>query len=517
MFNIGDKVYMIWNIDNGWVSNGIHPHKLTTGTIEALVYNRVKRENDVFKVKSDDETKQLSRNYHEAYLTFIHPETGQDIRQVVELLNSPKKFKIGDKVKISENEDDPYIPCYNCKSEFCEDELLSQEGYLYCQDCHNELFFTCDECIQVFNYDDSISDGQDNLICRDCFDENHFTCRHCNKIGHINDAIRYNSDIYHRDCFYENHFTCDNCGENFHNDDYDTDGYCVNCNSESNSNTIKDYGYKPKPEFKHLTKELDKVYMGVELEIEINEDDDRDNVAESIKHNGELYFKDDGSIIYGFEIVTHPLTLAYHKSSIEWSKILTKLSRDGARSHDVNSCGLHIHVSKKPFSEIEKIRLGIFVNLHSDKFEKIARRSSKQWSKFKYIKGGNADNNRNERGENLGSDGSYLKLTHNDNRYEALNWQNDKTIEFRMYKGTLKPDTFLGTLEITHAVCYFVKSVNSTLQLIDKKKSWELFIKFIEKNKKQYSYAFKYLQSKNLIVGNKKVNAKIEDVSTLAV
>ena len=40
-------------------------------------------------------------------------------------------------------------------------------------------------------------------------------------------------------------------------------------------------------------------------------------------------------------------------------------------------------------------------------------------------------------------------------RYYAVNLSNDDTIEFRLFRGTLNPDSFLATLELVNTiVCY---------------------------------------------------------------
>jgi hypothetical protein len=50
----------------------------------------------------------------------------------------------------------------------------------------------------------------------------------------------------------------------------------------------------------------------------------------------------------------------------------------------------------------------------------------------------------------------------NSDRYEALNFKNDKTIEFRLFKGTLKYQTIMACLEFTFATWHFCKDASQT-------------------------------------------------------
>ncbi|NBQ54886.1 MAG: hypothetical protein EBU49_15070, partial [Proteobacteria bacterium] len=122
---------------------------------------------------------------------------------------------------------------------------------------------------------------------------------------------------------------------------------------EEGAELINRYSYKPTPQFFTLPyDDKNTPFLGIELEIE------RRN-SNSIRH-GELaelikkehwYFKSDGSLTDGFEIVTHPLTFNYlihAKESILNS--LRIISDNGYNSYNANTCGMHVHISKKSFS-----------------------------------------------------------------------------------------------------------------------------------------------------------------------
>ena len=69
-----------------------------------------------------------------------------------------------------------------------------------------------------------------------------------------------------------------------------------------------------------------------------------------------VYCKHDGSLDDGFEIVTHPMSLEYHINEMPWCEVLGKAQQLGYRSHQANTCGLHVHVSRKAFGETEVLQ-----------------------------------------------------------------------------------------------------------------------------------------------------------------
>ncbi len=86
---------------------------------------------------------------------------------------------------------------------------------------------------------------------------------------------------------------------------------------------IHDYGYKPYPVFYGKGNR----FFGVELEI-----DDGGKIYDNAKKILELaneveeniYIKEDGSLSDGFEIVSYPMTLYYHKNNMNWQEIMKK-------------------------------------------------------------------------------------------------------------------------------------------------------------------------------------------------
>ena len=121
----------------------------------------------------------------------------------------------------------------------------------------------------------------------------------------------------------------------------------------------------------------------------------------------------------------------------------------GYRSHQTSTCGLHIHVNRNAFgdnqAEQEDVisRILFFVEKHWNELFTFSRRSSynmSRWSaRFGFEKTGKQILEKAKSGCN--------------GRYVAVNLNNYHTIEFRLFRGTLKYNTFLATLQLVNRLC----------------------------------------------------------------
>ena len=211
---------------------------------------------------------------------------------------------------------------------------------------------------------------------------------------------------------------------------------------------IHDYSYKPNPIFYGDGNR----YFGIELEIdEAGKDDDYAEELLDIAniHEDLLYIKTDGSLDDGMELVSHPCTLDYHCNEFPWEDILHCAVRQGYRSHQTSTCGLHVHVNRNAFgdnqAEQEDVisRILFFVEKHWNELFTFSRRSSynmSRWSaRFGFEKTGKQILEKAKSGCN--------------GRYVAVNLSNYHTIEFRLFRGTLKYNTFIATLQMVNHIC----------------------------------------------------------------
>lgn len=179
--------------------------------------------------------------------------------------------------------------------------------------------------------------------------------------------------------------------------------------------------------------------LGIELEIE--RADNTQRIADALNQ----YLPErhvcvtDGSLRNnGIEIVTSPLA-PREVSRIAWYQLLRSLSRSGCISHDSGRCGLHISISRSFLTDQSWRSLRSFLTRERLFFEAISRR---------------------ERGENADGDPFYYCQFRNEaTKYTALNLSKGSVAEFRFFRGTLKPDSFLASIEIVRSLVEYTKGI----------------------------------------------------------
>jgi hypothetical protein len=330
---------------------------------------------------------------------------------------------------------------------------------MYCQDCYDERYASCEDCGDVCSTDDLY--GPDNQYCRNCYSDHYTTCYSCDEEIHIDNAHCFN--------------------------DHD---YCEECLPQRREN-LHEYDYKPDLDF---YRELDEmrigkktIYLGVELECD--EGDDLD-IVDVLSQKPQLYCKQDGSLNNGFEVVSHPMTLKYHQG-FKWQSVLDDIKNHGYKSYKTDTCGLHVHISRNALTMSQQVKLAMLVYTNPEYFQKLAQRTN-SFGKFKKL-----DNMR----ETING------TRYNQDRFEAINFQNSKTIEFRMFKGTLCHSTFMATIELVHALVAFVSTVK-TSDVYKKNmfssdfrngKAYRKFCIFVS-NSKEYKYLVSYMKKREVFI-----------------
>ncbi|HWR30383.1 MAG TPA: amidoligase family protein [Negativicutes bacterium] len=314
--------------------------------------------------------------------------------------------------------------------------------------------FICDRCLEEFDISEQYA-FDEGVYCPDCIDEVSVVCTHCGERIPTNGNAGTDEIPLCSVCASDYYCYCENCGRLIANeyayyldDDEDTP-YCYECYIvRKDCTAIHAYGYKPEPIFYG---EGDR-YFGIELEIDDAGKDSANarqllNVAnDECTH---VYIKSDSSLNDGMEIVTHPMSMEYHQYDMPWKDILDCAREIGYKSHDTGTCGLHIHVSRRclgqSYEEQERriARILYFVEHHWLELLKFSRRSEtqmKRWaSRYGY-------KNTPQEILNTAKAGSI-------GRYACVNIQNHDTIEFRMFRGTLKYSTLIATLQLVNEIC----------------------------------------------------------------
>jgi hypothetical protein len=246
---------------------------------------------------------------------------------------------------------------------------------------------------------------------------------------------------------------------------------------------IENYSYKPYPKYFITNNESFKdspLFMGIELEIENEKCSIKNGEMSNILDDSHLYFKTDGSLSDGFEIVTHPLTFEWIKENkSKFSEMLHSCKDNGFRSYDSTTCGMHIHLSKKNFGAWHLYRFLKFFQENKEFIIAISQRkidNLKRWANL----------------EDETNDTLIYKAKRkdgNNSRYVAINLCNSQTIELRIFRGTLNENSFFKNIEFAHSLYVFSRDYTE-MNIANYKK-------FISDNS-EYSHLSKFIKLKNL-------------------
>lgn len=348
-----------------------------------------------------------------------------------------------------------YRTCAHCgcviepNDDFCE-----CDGECYCEDCFCDLFATCEDCGCVIPRDDVTAvNGNSLIVCPVCLD-NYTRCDHCGEY-YSSEWIWENRNLcICHDCS-DAYYICDTCGDIVHHDnvifgdDGDEDVYCcADCVPES---FIHPYSYKP--DWNKLRTDSDTAqsrFYGVELEID-NGDRQQDCARALLDVSDDIILKHDGSLgDNGIEIVTQPCTLLYHMNDLQWNEITSTAKNYDYTSHDARTCGLHIHIGRAELSPDTPDKLIVLTDRLWDRLVTFSRRGERQLSDW--ARKPDADVTENDTPAELQDKLSKVK---NKGRYQAVNLRNRSTVEIRIFRGTLKTNTILATLQLVDCLCEY--------------------------------------------------------------
>ena len=305
-------------------------------------------------------------------------------------------------------------------------------------------------------------------------------------------------------------YYCDNCDVGLYDDDaHQTDDhtFCSGC-FEEQVGVIHSYGHKPHPNFMlddgsrslyqvvHPSGQSGRVIlaMGIEQEVEYvnsrlgNMNDHASTLVSDINTNGEvIYLKEDGSISYGFEIVSHPGTLGFFMNHFNWSGI-ESLSKKGFESWNQRSCGLHIHMSRRAFKDDKHLfKFPVFIYKNPNQLIQFAGRNS-SYAKFDVDTFLNGLDSWGERLSVRGS--SFMKMakneTINNERYCAVNLRNIETVELRFFRPSLRANTVKAALQFCDAAFNYTESVNTKEVMSEKALSFQKFHEWVKEQKDKY-------------------------------
>lgn len=300
--------------------------------------------------------------------------------------------------------------------DYCEEEIKEKiEGArgTYCSiECRDEMEsdLICDECGE---HSDSVQYYGGMIgasICSECADNVEY-CEVCgNAVWYVNAYRRERDD---EELIF--------CSED-----------CLDQYEGRHSSYVYSYCHKPTPIFYGSDKPNAR-YYGVECELDTEDGCPRMRAEEEIydKFSNYVYMKYDGSLSEGgVEIVSHPMTLEYHRDTMQWEKLFDIARNSGLESRE--GAGFHIHVSNGSFKDVVKTQANL-VRMFNKFWEEIVDFSGRDywelddWAGKPYI------------ADLYANDNDIVSAIEEEGRYTAVNLQNASTTEIRVMASV---DTF---------------------------------------------------------------------------
>lgn len=375
-----------------------------------------------------------------------------------------------------------------------------------CPECAEARYFRCDNCGEYHEIGSTVTSSDEHHFCSECASMHTFTCDIC--------GSRHESATHSHKTTHDGRIVCDECSRDYERCEYcdglfhmhdlrEVDGrhLCWSCSSYDSEQPIQSYYFKPAPVFHDAPgSEPTGLYLGVELEMDCGDAEAATARIGSLYGCDHLYFKHDSSLDEGCELVTHPMSPEYMMSDEGkrmWLDICEAALAEGMRSHDTSTCGLHVHVSRDFFGksgtsqELTELKLIETIDRLFEPIIYFSRRKREQINRW--APRTCAPKSNDGWIGRAKSVSSHAKSS----RYHAVNVTNERTIEFRMFRGTLKADTILATLQFVTGLCYVAKAMNpSQMERI----GWyELCDKIIEHCPTGTTELYNYLIERELI------------------
>lgn len=420
-------------------------------------------------------------------------------------------------------EEEEIVRCSECGKFIRKDEAIEYDDRFLCDGCRDDLDLEfCDSCGEWHPADDfneiECGWGRRNYrMCSACTEQavyrgDVFWCDDCqtyNESATINRYTLRNGDTICEDCFDNNDYCiCADCGEVLRTWDAvwseeDEEWYCRDCYRPS-SKRIHDYCFRPEAVFHGLHKTFSWEYpsfgdpITIGFELEVDHGDDRQGCANELTSTFDedtLYLKNDGSV--DFEIVTHPHTLEAYMNELDLDKLCCIPPKYGYSSHNAGTCGLHCHVGRSQLGEDATMRWSVITRIallmyrHWDSLVVFSRRKESQLSHWANAPQFSFDYGRTYNDAELAA--LVRKYYAPRGRYQALNLEPSQTIEFRLWRGTLVPETLKATLQLTSNIVEFC--MNNTLEKVANS-TWEEVTGY-----KHYSELENYLVSRDIVAG----------------
>jgi hypothetical protein len=303
---------------------------------------------------------------------------------------------------------------------------------------------------------------------------------------------------------------CNDCG-NYYEQNYthfhNNERVCNSCHTPLQY-SIQNYDYTPN--LHYIVQRADgkvyantranfdnNIYFGIELEVELKNDCklSRLEIVNEILKNAKtennkdmFYVVEDGSLNNGFEIVSYPMTYKAIQA-IDFNALIFRY-RKYVKSFNTNTCGMHTHVSKNAFSNLNAIKAMKIVYSNYEFTRFIAQRKSEDLNRWSPIRPRHFDRVKSSIIENKNDvHANYRKYVKAlvSSKYHAMNFSKSHTIEFRIFKGNLVNHRFLKNIEFIQALIDYTKVTPYRAVNIN------TFVGFVKSNYAEYQNLNKFL------------------------
>lgn len=354
----------------------------------------------------------------------------------------------------------------------CGGDYTPQEGGIegVCPECAQRLYTRCDECGATIPAADARRPSSGRTLCRSCATRLCYTCCGCGEL-HERSSTDFLVDAYGQtvcSSCWDDWEECSECGEYFPADDLEEgedadEMLCRRCAARRGGRLIHPYSYKPEPIFHRAEGEgAGALALGIELEMDGGSPERAARSILALAGSDYLYFKRDSSLEDGAELVTHPVSptvLLSPEGKELWRSICRAAESAGMRSHDTRTCGLHVHVSRAYFGQsptaqaLAEYKMLALVDRLFEPLAIFSRRRREQLNRWA-----------RRPDAPVGNDGwiETARLVHRTarhDRYQAVNIQNEATIELRVFRGTLRPETLFATFALVAGMCAVVREL----------------------------------------------------------
>lgn len=348
---------------------------------------------------------------------------------------------------LEEGPNPPYLTwCYADKNHGFGVDLYQMEAYdgsgtqHFCSECHADgqtcLNYTCGN---RFQRDD---DTGNTLLLRNGL------CANCDASGH---------------------YVCGVCRGIFQDRGGRERGHCSNCRGAAAGLVVEGYHHtevRQKLIEDEWTKQNKGRMLGFELEVECGNDSKRMAFMEAMKgHFGPVLrgFERDGSLSsFGVEMITQATGLR------RLTDLAVSIPRvKGIKSHDTTTCGMHVHVSREGLTTSDEARIvGLFASSGMTEFlQGMARRPFNDYCRQIPRKTRVVDYCGAEPGYvtamvsyyKVGTRGVAQRNRTGHFDHHAVDFSHAKTVEFRLFRGTLFGESIAACLEFSNAVVSFVR------------------------------------------------------------